>query len=329
MKRFLRQTIAIVTGIAATVSMISPLVAEEAYPSREVTMLVPYTAGGPTDLLARALGAALGAIWKKPVVIDNRPGGSETIAAQAVVHADPDGYTLLFGADPTFAGNMYLYSKLPYDTDEDLVPVVHLANVFMGLSVSSSLGVSSMKEFIELASKNPKNYSYGSSGIGSTTHLAMDEIAHDQHIELIHVPYKGTSQAVQDLVGGRIQAMLSNGLVTLPFIKTGELRMLAFDGTTRNAGYPNVPTFAEAGYPQVSAGYFYGLAAPANTPKAVIDKIAADVKTVLADKEFVAKHFSPLGLIPVGTGPEDFTKFIGDQRAIMKRRVEVSSVKLD
>ena len=299
------------------------------YPVHEVTLVVPYTAGGPTDLLARALADALSAKWQKPVVIDNRPGASETIAAEAVVHAAPDGYTLLFGADPTFSANMYLFKNLPYDTDKDLAPIIQLANVYMGLSIPSSLSVTTVKEFVDMVAKAPRKYSYGSTGIGTTTHLAMDEFARDNNLKMIHVPYKGTSQVAPDLAAGRVHAMLSNGLVVLPFIKTGKVRMLVFAGPARNPAFPEVPTFTEAGYPNMSAGFYYGLAAPAGTPKGVIDKIANDVRDVIADKDFVAKHFAPLGLIPAATTQEDFLKFIAQERTTMKARVEKSGVQLN
>ena len=301
----------------------------QSFPNKPVRLVVPYPAGAPVDNFARGLGETLGALWKQPVIIDNRPGANEIIAAQAVTKSPADGYTLLLGSEAAFTQNAFLYSKMPYDADKDLTPVTRAVYFNMVLITRSALDTPTLKDFVSLMKKEGTKHSYGSAGAGGTTHLAMESIKKEAGCEMLHVPYKGIAPAMQDMLGNSIDAMIAGATAAISQMPTGKVKVLAIAGTKRAKSLPDVPTFAEAGYPKVVANLYLGLAAPAGTPKAVVDKIAADVRKALSDKAFLEKNVEPYGYETIGDTPAQFQAYMKQDKDISGRRIKELGIKLD
>ncbi|WP_036596611.1 Bug family tripartite tricarboxylate transporter substrate binding protein [Ottowia thiooxydans] len=301
----------------------------QTFPNKPVRIMVPYPAGAPVDNFARGLGETLGAIWKQPVIIDNRPGANEIIAAQAVTKSPADGYTLLLGSEAAFTQNAFLYSKMPYDADKDLAPVTRAVYFNMVLITRSALGTPTLKDFVSLMKKEGNKHSYGSAGAGGTTHLAMESIKKEAGFDMLHVPYKGIAPAMQDMLGNSIDAMIAGATAAISQMPTGKVKVLAIAGTKRAKSLPDVPTFAEAGYPKVVANLYLGLAAPAGTPKPVVDKIAADIRKALADKAFLEKNVEPYGYETIGDTPEQFLAYMKQDKEVSGRRIKELGIKLD
>lgn len=301
----------------------------QTFPNKPVRIVVPYPAGAPVDNFARGLGETLSAIWKQPVVIDNRPGANEIIAAQAVTTAPADGYTLLLGSEAAFTQNAFLYSKMPYDADKDLAPITRAVHFNMVLITRSALGTPTLKDFVARMQKEGAKHSYGSAGAGGTTHLAMESLKKEAGFEMLHVPYKGIAPAMQDMLGNSIDAMIAGATAAISQMPTGKVKVLAIAGTKRAKALPDVPTFAEAGYPHVVANLYLGLAAPAATPKPVIEKIAADVRKALQDKSFLEKNVDPYGYETIGDTPQQFLAYMKRDKAVSGQRIKELGIKLD
>jgi tripartite-type tricarboxylate transporter receptor subunit TctC len=301
----------------------------QGYPEKVVRIIVPYPAGGPVDVLGRALGQKLTEVWKQPVIVENRSGANEVIGAQAVFTAKPDGYTLLLGTDPSFSQNQFLYDKLPYDPVNGVVPIMRVANAYMTFAVPAGLPVNTLAEFVSLAKKEPGKLNYGSGGIGNVTHLTMAWFASRNGLEMNHVPYKGMAQTVQDLLAGQVQAAFLTVAVTEPHIKSHKLKVLAISGPKRARRLPDVPTFTEAGLEDVDASFYMALGAPAGLRDAIRDKIADDVKRVLADPEFREKYIENIALEIVGDTPAEFAAFLIEDRKKQEQRIKQSGAKLE
>ncbi len=313
---------------AAALAFVVP-VGAQTFPSKPVKLVVPYPAGGPIDAVARALGDRLSKAWGQPVLVDNRGGGNEIIAGDFTAKSAPDGYTILLGADPTFSGNQYLFKKLPFNTFTDLVPITRVAHVNMGFIVQGSLPVNTLKEFAALVKANPGKYNYGSAGAGGPTHVQFDAFLRQQNVDMTHVAYKGIAPAVQDLLGGQIQAMVAGSSAATPYLASGKMKVLAINGNKRAKALPNVPTFTEAGFPNTEMYFYLGLTGPKGMPKAIIDQIAADTRKVLADPAFVEKTLDAFGFEPVGDTPEMFAEFLKKDRAIAEVKIRAANVSLD
>jgi len=256
-------------------------VAQEPYPSRPVKLVVPFTPGTGIDILARTLGQKLGDEWKVGVVVENRPGASGNIGTEAVAKSAPDGYTLLTTAQ-TMVVNRALFASLPYDPVKDFAPIAPLAIGSLALVVHPSLNIKSVSELVAYAKANPGKLNYASPGNGTPHHLAMELFKTKAGLDIVHVPYKGTAQAVQDLLGGQVGVMFLPVHVALPQTDSGKLVMLAAGGASRAGATPGVPSLAEAaGIRDIDTDIWYGLYAPARTPQAVIDRLNADVNRVL------------------------------------------------
>ena len=273
---------------AAAMLALAPLaVAQEPYPSRPVKLVVPFTPGTGIDILARTLGQKLGDEWKVGVVVENRPGASGNIGTEAAAKSPPDGYTLLTTAQ-TMVVNRALFASLPYDPVKDFAPIAPVAVGSLALVVHPSLKVKSVAELAALAKANPGKLNYASPGSGTPHHLAMELFKSKAGLEIVHVPYKGTAQAVQDLLGGQVGVMFLPVHVALPQADAGKLIMLAAGGTTRSGAAPNVPSLAEAaGIRDIDTDIWYGIYAPARTPQAVIDRVNADVNRLLKQPDIV------------------------------------------
>ncbi len=314
---------------AAFLAAAAPAMAADAWPSRPVKLIVPYPAGGPIDGVARGLADRLSKVWGQPVLVDNRGGANEIIAADVTAKSAPDGYTILLGGDPTFSGNRFLFSKLPYNPLTDLVPVTRVTFVNEVFIVNGNLPVNNLKEFVALMKANPGKYNYGSAGAGGPTHLPVDAFARREGIDITHIAYKGIAPAVQDLLGGQVQIMVAGSSAATPYVASGKLKVLAINGSKRAKSLPNVPTFAEAGYPGTEMYFFLGLTVPKGVPKPVIDEIASATRKVMADQSFVEATLDPFGFDPMGETPEQFAAFLVKDRAAAEKKIRESGAKLD
>jgi tripartite-type tricarboxylate transporter receptor subunit TctC len=287
---------------AAMLALAASALAQEPYPSRPVKLVVPFTPGTGIDILARTLGQKLGDEWKVGVVVENRPGASGNIGTEAVAKSAPDGYTLLPTAQ-TMVVNRALFASLPYDPVKDFAPIVPLAVGSLALVVHPSLGVKTVSELVAYAKAHPGKLNYASPGNGTPHHLAMELFKSRAGLEIVHVPYKGTAQAVQDLLGGQVGVMFLPVHVALPQAEAGKLVMLAAGGSGRSNAAPNVPSLAEAaGIRDIDTDIWYGLYAPARTPQAVIDRVNADVNRLLKQPD-VADTLAKQGLQATGGTP--------------------------
>jgi tripartite-type tricarboxylate transporter receptor subunit TctC len=273
-----------------------------------VRIVSPYAPGGTNDVTARIVAQVLQARLAQPVQVENRAGANTRIATEFVARAAPDGYTLYWVAAP-FTVNPSLYERLPYDTLKDFAPVAQTVVVPILFSAPAASPARNVKEYLELARTDPKQASVCSPGNGSGPHLAMELLAWAGGAPLVHVPYKGDAPAVNDLLGGQVGACMNALGTPLPHVKSGRLRALAVVSRERVPQLPETPTFAEAGFPQVDAYAWFGLLAPAGTPREVIERLNAEVNAALKLSE-VAEKFSALGAMPVGGSPADFERFI-------------------
>jgi len=301
----------------------------DSYPSKPVKLVVPYPAGGPIDGVARGLAERLSRIWGQPVLIDNRGGANEIIAGDFTAKSVPDGYTIMLGTDPTFSGNQFLFKKLPFSPFTDLVPISRVVNVNMAFIVPGNLPVNTLKEFVAYVKANPGKFNYGSAGAGGPTHLPFDAFLRQENLDMAHVAYKGIAPAAQDILSGQLQAMIAGSSAATPHIPSGKMKVLAINGPKRAKGLPNVPTFAEAGYPNTEMYFYLGLTAPKGTPKAIIDQISRDTRKVLADQSFVEKTLDVFGFDPISETPEQFAEFLKRDRAMTEKKVRDADVKLD
>ena len=280
----------------------------QAYPTKAVRIIVPYAAGGNTDLTARALAEKLTPVFKQQVIVDNRPGGATNIGTEAVAKAAPDGYTLLMGGASN-AINMSLFAKPVYDTLRDFEPValcVQGANV---LAVHPSLPARNLKALIALAKARPGQLNYASSGIGSSNQMAAELLKLMAQIDMVHVPYKGNAPALTDLLGGHVEMIFAGVPALVPHITSGRIRAIAIGSLKRFSALPKVPTFDESGLKGYEATTWFGLLAPAKTPRDVVTRLNVEVDKVLKSAD-IQQRFAHEGLEPMGGSPEDFAKFI-------------------
>jgi tripartite-type tricarboxylate transporter receptor subunit TctC len=317
----------LLTGLCALLG--AGVAAAQTYPDRPVRIVVPYTAGGPADVLLRALGQKLSESWGQPLVVDNRAGANEMIAAEAVAKSPPDGYTFLLASDAVFTLNQHLYSKVPYDPVNDFVPVSKLVNANLMLVARPDFPAATVREAMEYIKKNPGKINYGSVGAGGVNHLGMAWLASLNGLEMQHVPYKGLAPALQDVVTGRIDIMFAVIGGAVPFIDSGRLKGLAVAGKARSPIAPNVPTFAEAGYPNFDASFYFGVAAPKGTPPAIIAKFARDAGAIVNNEDFKTRYLRNLGFEAVGDTPEQFAAFLKTDRPLGAQKVKISGAKLD
>src|SRR2546429_8065236 len=300
-----RLRLAAVVFQVVTVALI-PLASADAqsrYPDKPIKLIVPFTPGTGIDILARTLGQKIGDDWKIGVVVDNRPGASGNIGTEAVAKSPPDGYTLLMTAS-TIVLNRSLFKSIPYDPVKDFAPVAPLAIGRLALVTHPSVNAKTAKELIAFAKDNPGKLFYGSPGNGTPHHLAMEMFKSAMGIDVVHVPYKGTSGAVQDLIGGQIGVMFLPVHVALPLVEAGKLNMLAAGGTQRASATPNVPSLAEAaGVRDIDTDIWYALYAPAQTPREIVTKLNGEMNAVLKNAD-VSDVLMKQGLQPTGGTPD-------------------------
>ena len=294
-----RSLVAIVALFVVSIAVSVPALAEDAYPSRPIKIIVPFTPGTGIDILARTLGQRMGQDFKTSVVVENRPGASGNIGTEAVAKSAPDGYTLLMTAN-TIVLNRSLFKSIPYDPIKDFTPVAPLAIGRLALVTNASVPAKTVAEFVALAKRQPAKLNYGSPGNGTPHHLAMELFKSKAGIDVVHVPYKGSAGAVSDLLGGQINVMFLPVHVALPYVESGKLNMLAAGGNARASVTPNVPSLAEAsGVRDVDTDIWYGLYAPAGTPQDVVSMLNREVNALLKSSD-LAETLEKQGLQPTG-----------------------------
>lgn len=293
-----------------------------------IRIIVPFPPGGIADGIARGLAERMAKNLSQAVIVDNRPGGNTIIAAEALSTSPPDGHTLMMATDATLSVLPLLYSKLPFDPAA-LVPVSVIAQTTEFLVVSSSVPANDVAALVRLAREKPGSLSYGSQGLGSNGHLAGATFSRLAGVELTHVPYKGLIDVVNAMLGNHTQMVFAGVLPMLPHIQSGKLRPLAVIDTQRSPLLPDVPTIAEAGFPELESRAWFGLVAPPHTPKAVAERLADEVRRIVADAEFRQKFIVGVGLQPVGSDPSGFATFLESDRKRYQFQVRNAGVKLD
>jgi tripartite-type tricarboxylate transporter receptor subunit TctC len=313
---------ALILTIAATTA------GAQAFPSKPVKLIVPYPAGGLTDVLARGLGAEIVKLWGQSLIIENRPGASQMIGAEALAKSAPDGYTLAMLDKTPLAINPYLFSKIPYDPVKDFAPVINVVQTSQVLVAHPALPANNIAQLVELAKSKPGGINYGTFGAGSITHLDSEAFAAAAGIKLTHIPYKGIAEVLPAVASGQIQIALSGIPPMLPLARQGRIKVLGAMTAQRVPLFPDVPTFAEQGYPLVSSSWF-ALFAPAGTPRPIIDKIAADVGRILSQKEFDERFVTGVGLEMLNQGPDQLAATVAADRVKYQAYVKAVNVKLD
>jgi tripartite-type tricarboxylate transporter receptor subunit TctC len=321
-----RRRRSIATVLAAAVAWHASVCSAQTYPSKPVRIIVPFSAGGGSDLVARAISPKLTAALGQSVIIDNRPGADGQIGASQVAKAPPDGYTLLVGTTGPMVINPALEAKTPYDTLRDFAPITQLITQPIALVVHPSLPVATVSQFVAFAKTRPGQLSYGTAGTGSGTHLGAEIFAGLTGIKMLHVPYKGTAPAVTDVMSGQVQAIFSSIPVLLPHIQSHRLKALAVGSEARMPMLPGVPTMSEAGVTGFDASSWYGLFAPAGTSADVLRRLNTETASALKSPE-IDKLLSSQGAFPVGSSVEQFSAHIRTELVKWKRAVEAAGVK--
>jgi len=302
--------------------------AADSYPSRPVRIIVPGAAGGVVDLNARRVAEKLGQALGQPVVIDNRPGASGNLGAEAAAKSKPDGYTLLLGSANILCVNPVIFSRLPFNPSEDFVPITLAAKGSPLLLVSAKFPPQTLAEFIAYAKARPGQLSFGTPGVGTPQHLAVEQLMKLTGIRMTHVPYKNQPQVLTDLIGGQIQATVEFASIAVPHVKSGQLRALVVAGPNRKPSLPDVPTTAEAGLPAFTQTAWNGYLAPKGTPQEVIVRLQKELSAVIQGKDF-SDWMVSLGSEAVGSTSAEFAAFMKEECQRWKKVAEDAGVRLE
>ena len=313
---------------AAALAGAFPLLASaQSYPAKPVKVVVGYSAGGAVDAVARTVGQALSASMGQTFVVDNKPGAGTNIAVKSVIAAEPDGYTLMMAAN-ALAANMALYQPAPFDAERDLVAVSLIGRVPVVIAANASAPYANIQQLIAAAKAKPGSISFATPGNGSTPHMAVEFFKRAAGISLLHIPYRGGSQALTDVIGGQLPLVAVNALEVQPHVKSGKLKVLAVLSTNRSAIFPDVPTIAESGFPGFEASVWYGLVAPAATPKAIVTRLHAEVQKALQTKE-VRERMTQVGGEVLPGSAEMFAALIRSERQRYEKLVREANIKPD
>ena len=310
------------------VFLVSPPVSfAQQFPDRPVKIIVPYTAGGGTDVVARALAQQLNELWKQPVVVENKPGAGASLGADFVAKSTPDGYTLLFSDLSPFVINPHIYDKLPFDPLKDLEPVALGVQLSPALAVSNNTPGPGVKELLDYARANPDKLTYASPGVGNYTHVAFEYLKHMAKVKMVHVPYRGTNQVMPDLLSGRVDMFLVTISVFTQYEKDKQLRVIAAATEKRLPLRPDLPTIGET-VPGYSIDVWFGMAAPAGTPAAILDKINADTRQVLNEKKFHESFIVPQAYQAGTLTRAEFTAKVRAEHEKWRELVKISGAKV-
>ena len=297
------------------------------YPGKPIRIVVGYSAGGAVDIVARTVGQALSASLGQPVLVDNKPGAGTNIAVRTVIDAPADGYTLLMAAN-ALSANPSLYQPAPFDPEKDLVPVSLIGRVPVVIAANPSAPYADVKALVAAAKAKPGTIPFATPGNGSTPHMAVELFAHSAGIELQHVPYRGGAQAITDVIGGQVPLIAVNALEVQPHVKSGKLKVLAVLSDKRTAIFPDAPTIAESGWPGFEASVWYGLLAPAATPKAVVDRLHEEVQKALQSPDVKQRMTGVGGEVIPGTA-QAFAQLIHNDRVRYEKIVKDAHIKPD
>ena len=298
------------------------------YPQRPIRMIVPFSPGGTSDTLARVLGQKMTESWGQQVVVDTRPGASGIIGTDIAARAAADGYTLLHGNLSQFATNPFLYSKIPYDTFRDFIPLTQVGTAPQLLVVNPALPAKSVGELIQLAKAKPGTLNYGSGGAGTLAYLGGEMFRMQAGVNIIHVPYKGTVLALNDLIAGAVQMLFSDMPIALPHAKSGKLRAIAVTGAKRTPLYPEIRTVAESGVPGYALDNWWGVLAPRNVPRDVAGKLASGIARIHTLND-VRERYAALGVEALGTSSEQFAAYIKSEAVKFSKVIRESGAKVD
>jgi tripartite-type tricarboxylate transporter receptor subunit TctC len=323
--RSLTQTFCVALAAFSTSLVLAQSTAN--YPNKPVKMVVGYAPGGAVDVVARTLGQSLGAQLGQSFIIENKPGAGTNIAVKSVIAAEPDGYTLMMAAN-ALAANMALYQPMPFDAEKELAAVSLVGRVPVVIAVNPNVPYTTVAQLIAAAKAKPGQIAFASPGNGSTPHMAVEFFAKAAGIDLQHIPYKGGSPAITDAIGGQLPLVAVNALEVLPHAKSGKLKVLAVLSPTRSAIYPDVPTIAESGFPGFEASVWYGVVAPAATPKPVVQKLHAEIQKALQTKEVKERMNAVGGEVIPGTS-EMFANLIRSERQRYEKLVREANIKPD
>lgn len=315
-------------ALAAALAAAGPAAAQAPFPNKPVKIIVGFPAGGPLDAHARLLADRLGQLLGQPIVVDYKAGAGGTVGADFVAKSDPDGYTLLLANTGTMVINPAIYPRNPYQTLRDFVPVARTAMQPLAMVVHPSVPANNLQEFIALAKKNPGRLNYGSAGNGGISHLVPEMFKNATGTYIVHIPYRGSAPAFTDLMAGQVQMMAESIPQASQYVKAGKLEALAVTSRERNPALPDTPTMIEAGLKGFEVVGFYGILAPANTPRPVVERLSAAFKATLETPEIRSKMVSQ-GADPAYLGADDFARFLAAEMPKWAKAVKDSGAKLD
>jgi tripartite-type tricarboxylate transporter receptor subunit TctC len=301
----------------------------QTWPAKPVRLVVAYPPGGGIDVLARQLAEKLTPLWGQPVVVENKPGANTIVATDSVAKSAPDGYSLLMTTDATFSINPHLYAKLPYDAQRDFIPVTMLVLLQQLLLAHPALPADTLAQLIAYAKSNPGKINYASYGSGSQPHLSGEMLKYKAGIDLVHVPYKGISLAVPAVMAGEVQLTFAGIASSTAPLKSGRVKALAIGGARRSPLFPDVPTFAELGYPEVETHAWFGLFLPAGSPREAVNRIYQDSKKLIDEPQFRDRQLIARGYEVVGSSPEEFAAYIRQDSESRARAVKISGAKAE
>lgn len=308
-------------------ALLTGLGSAQTYPAKPIKVVVGYAPGGAVDMVARTVGQSLASSMGQPVVVENKPGAGTNIAVKSVIAADPDGYTLMMAAN-ALAANMSLYKPAPFDAERDLVPVSMIGRVPVVIATGAQSGIGSLSQVLESGKNKATVLSFASPGNGSTPHMAVELFARAAGIRLQHVPYRGGSPAITDTIGGQVPLVAVNALEVLPHARSGKLKVLAVLSSNRTPNFPDVPTIAESGFPGFEASVWYGLVAPAATPKPIVQKLHAEVQKALQAQD-VRERMTAVGGEVVLASSEQFGALIRSERQRYEKLVREAQIQPD
>ena len=324
--KYMSGILPLVAAISACAVFAGSAGAQQGYPNRAIRIVSPYTAGGSSGNQARVLARKLNESWGQPVIVDDRPGGNAIIGSEVVARAAPDGYTLLWQTSGHVI-NPHLF-RTPYDAIKDFTPVATFSSTQQLLLLHPSVPADTLEQFIALAKSKPGALNYASSGIGGPPHLAAELFSNMTGVKIQHVPYKGVSQATTDLLAGQVQLAFQSPVTAIQFVQSGKLKALAVSGDKRLPALPNVPTFAEAGLANFDARFWFGIFAPAHTPKEIVDKLSTEIAKVLAMPD-VKAYLRAQELEPFVSTPEQFAILLNADSTKYEKLIKSNNIKVE